>query len=232
VAALLLMLAGLTVPAATSPVAAQAITEYPIPTANSYPFSITAGPDGALWFTENAANKIGRITTGGVVTEYPIPTANASPTDIAAGSDGALWFTESGAYKIGRISTSGVITEYPLPTTQLPASGPLGPGETSFADTAAPPGLACYLLLPLGTNPQAMSDLLCAAVGSHTATGVPESLILRLNQSSTASLSWTAPSGQTPDSYLLLTPGGAQLDLGGGATFYDCRVQIEVAAAA
>ena len=27
-------------------------TEFPLPTANSYPYAITTGPDGALWFTE------------------------------------------------------------------------------------------------------------------------------------------------------------------------------------
>ena len=31
---------------------AGAFTEYPIPTASSNPEGITAGPDGALWFTE------------------------------------------------------------------------------------------------------------------------------------------------------------------------------------
>ncbi len=56
------------------------ITEYPIPTAASSPFQITAGPDGALWFTEgNSVGKIGRITTAGVITEYPIPTASGNP---------------------------------------------------------------------------------------------------------------------------------------------------------
>src|SRR4029077_12946490 len=37
------------------------ITEFPIPTANSSPYGITAGPDGNLWFVETAANKIGEI---------------------------------------------------------------------------------------------------------------------------------------------------------------------------
>jgi hypothetical protein len=37
------------------------ITEFPIRTAASYPSGITTGPDGALWFTEAFANKIGRI---------------------------------------------------------------------------------------------------------------------------------------------------------------------------
>jgi len=40
------------------------ITEFPIPTAKSGPNGITAGPDGNLWFTEEAGNKIGQITSG------------------------------------------------------------------------------------------------------------------------------------------------------------------------
>jgi hypothetical protein len=79
------------------------ITEFPIPTGSSLPQGITAGPDGALWFTERAGNKIGRITTAGVVTnEFTVPTANSSPFGITAGPDGALWFTEYDANKIGR----------------------------------------------------------------------------------------------------------------------------------
>ena len=38
------------------------ITEYSMPTANSSAFGITSGPDGALWFTEQGSNQIGRIT--------------------------------------------------------------------------------------------------------------------------------------------------------------------------
>jgi streptogramin lyase len=43
---------------------AQIVTEFPLPV-GSLPSGITVGPDGALWFTENHANKIGRITTAG-----------------------------------------------------------------------------------------------------------------------------------------------------------------------
>jgi len=74
------------------------------------------GPDSALWFTESAGNKIGRITTGGTITEFAIPTANVSPQGIAAGPDGALWFTEQNGGNIGRITTAGAITEFPIPT--------------------------------------------------------------------------------------------------------------------
>ena len=33
----------------------------------SFPEGITTGPDGALWFTDNGSNSIGRITTSGLV---------------------------------------------------------------------------------------------------------------------------------------------------------------------
>ena len=40
------------------------ITEYPIPTALSWPRGIAAGPHGNLWFTEFEGNKIGEISAG------------------------------------------------------------------------------------------------------------------------------------------------------------------------
>jgi hypothetical protein len=85
-----------------------AVTEYPIPTANSTPARIVTGPDGALWFTENSGNKIGRITTSGTITEYAVPTADASVFGIAATQSGAacnphgVWFRERD--KIGFIA--------------------------------------------------------------------------------------------------------------------------------
>jgi virginiamycin B lyase len=77
------------------------------------PWGITTGPDGALWFTEEQGNKIGRITTTGTTTEYPMPMAGTYPTAITAGPDGALWFTVAGdGIGLGRITTSGNITQY------------------------------------------------------------------------------------------------------------------------
>ncbi len=85
----------------------------PFPVAGATnPLSITAGPDGALWFTAQGANAIGRIDTLGQATLYPIPTPDAGPFAITAGPDGALWFTESRTGKIGRITVDGQITEY------------------------------------------------------------------------------------------------------------------------
>ena len=69
------------------------------------PDQIAAGPDGNLWFTEAFGNKIGRITTAGVITEFAVPTAGSGPFGITAGPDGAVWFLESFSNKIGRITT-------------------------------------------------------------------------------------------------------------------------------
>jgi virginiamycin B lyase len=108
-------------PALLEPVAALAdapgaIAEFSIPTASAGGGEITAGPDGALWFTEQSANKIGRVTTAGVITEFAVPTAGSSPTAIVAGPDGNLWFTENTGNQIGRITTTGTITEFAIPT--------------------------------------------------------------------------------------------------------------------
>ncbi len=109
--------------AAISRAQSGSFTEFTVPTSGSGPKGIAAGSDGALWFTEFSANKIGRITIAGAFNEYTIPTAGSGPWAIVSGPDGALWFTEYNGNKIGRITTSGAITEYPIPT---PNSQPEG----------------------------------------------------------------------------------------------------------
>ena len=98
---------------------------------------IAAGPDGNLWFTESAGNKIGQITTAGVITEFPVPTANASVIGIAAGPDGNLWFAEA-LDKIGRITTAGTITEFPTTPGSWPNSIAPGPdGNLWFTENVS-----------------------------------------------------------------------------------------------
>jgi virginiamycin B lyase len=80
-------------------------TEFSPLTADSKPQGITVGPDGALWFTEEAGNKIGQLTTAGHFSEFTIPTAGSAPFGIVTGSDGHLWFTEFSGNKIGDIFT-------------------------------------------------------------------------------------------------------------------------------
>jgi virginiamycin B lyase len=91
-----------------------AIVRFPLPE-SSYPTSITAGPDGGLWFTGYDGNNIGRVATAGEVTgQFAAPD---NPEQIAAGPDGDLWFTEIEGTRIGRISINGVVREYSVPNT-------------------------------------------------------------------------------------------------------------------
>jgi virginiamycin B lyase len=100
------------------PVRAITVNDYVIPTPNSNPFQLVAGPDGSLWFTEARAAKIGRITPSGVITEFPLSNPFSGVMWITAGPDGNLWFTltlSANDHRIARITPSGVITEFPLP---------------------------------------------------------------------------------------------------------------------
>src|SRR5258708_40355180 len=81
---------------------APAVTEYSIPTDQSKPFGITAGPDGAMWFAEGDGNKIGRIAMDGKVTEFVIPTAESLPGLLTTGPDGAIWVLERDGNKMWR----------------------------------------------------------------------------------------------------------------------------------
>jgi virginiamycin B lyase len=93
------------------------IVEFPVPTAASRPYTIVAGPDGNLWFTESDGNRIGRITPSGVITEFPFVAAGSGPYGICVGRDGNLWFTERFANQIGRLNpTTLQFQEYPIPS--------------------------------------------------------------------------------------------------------------------
>lgn len=88
---------------------------FPLPTAGqnrmggpgmgSLPVSIVTGPDGALWFTESGADKIGRITVDGAITEIDVPSRpvmHAHLGEIVVGPDGALWFQQALRNSLGR----------------------------------------------------------------------------------------------------------------------------------
>jgi virginiamycin B lyase len=101
------------------PSAAAAQVRFPVPGGGN-PAGITVGPDGALWFTQNTSNQVGRITVDGQFQEFSIPSGSL-PDDIIAGPDGRLWFTEPGRSKIGAITTAGAVTEYPSGSGTLAA---------------------------------------------------------------------------------------------------------------
>ena len=100
----------------------------------SQPDAITAGPDGALWFTNWNYSSVERITTDGTVTNFPDPNA-AGPWGIVVGSDGAMWFTNLVNNVIARITTKGVESYYAPGVVTGPFGITAGPdGALWFAD--------------------------------------------------------------------------------------------------
>ena len=116
---------------------AGAISEFPLPSASKFLSGITAGPDGALWFTEVNDKKLGRMTTAGKFTELPVP-SSTGPL-ITAGPDGALWYVDGHKRRIVRITTTGTVTEFPQPLAQNLIGLTPGPdGALWFTDCLAP----------------------------------------------------------------------------------------------
>ena len=98
---------------------------HPVPTPNSGPQGMTRGADGALWFVERLADKVGRLDRDGTFTEWPLR-SGAFPNRITVGPDRAIWFTELNAGLLGRIDRTGQLTEYPI--TGGPVGITTGPG--------------------------------------------------------------------------------------------------------
>jgi streptogramin lyase len=120
------------------------ITEFPVPTANSFPLGITTGPDGNLWFTEQFVGKVGMINpTTHAIAEFLSPTVASQPTAITAGPDGNLWFTDQGGLSGGLIGminpTTHAIAEFLTPASRsLPGGITTGPdGNLWFIENGA-----------------------------------------------------------------------------------------------
>ncbi len=118
------------------------IREFPIPTANSAPFWITAGPSASLYFTAGGANQIGAYNPAThSFTSFLIPSATIGTTSyITAGTDGNLYFTASQNNAIEQLNPgSHVITSFPITTANLgPQFITTGPdGNLYFTATGA-----------------------------------------------------------------------------------------------
>ena len=92
---------------------------------DSGPYGITAGTDGALWFTAMASGEIGRISVDGELSSGIA--VGGAPSMIVTGPDNALWFTLNQGNAIGRFSTADGLTVRELPTA---AAGPVGIAAT------------------------------------------------------------------------------------------------------
>jgi streptogramin lyase len=97
------LLATLGVLVGAGPAAAQACATHVLHPANvAQPTSIVTGPDGNLWFTSSANDRIGRVDPDtDQVTIFS--GVGIEPVGITAGPDGEVWFTSYGSNHVGRI---------------------------------------------------------------------------------------------------------------------------------
>jgi virginiamycin B lyase len=93
------------------------IREWTVPTKGAHPHDPAVGADGALWFTEQMQNKIGRVDpTTGAFKEYPLKVENSGPHGLVADRAGNIWFTGNFAHYIGKLDPrTGAVTEYQMP---------------------------------------------------------------------------------------------------------------------
>jgi virginiamycin B lyase len=89
------------------------MTEIDTLTRQSEPVDIAVDGQGAVWFSQARANRIGRYADG-QFQEYPVTVPSAALTGLAVAPDGSIWFAMTRAGKLGRLR-DGQITEVSLP---------------------------------------------------------------------------------------------------------------------
>src|SRR5512146_1485251 len=90
--------------------------EWALPT-RAFPHDPYAAPDGAIWYTGQFGNVLGRVDpASGQIKEYKIKTGNSGPHGLVGDKDGNIWFTANFKGYIGKLDPkTGQIAEYKLP---------------------------------------------------------------------------------------------------------------------
>jgi virginiamycin B lyase len=152
---------------------------FPVPGESDLGLSGLAwGREGDLWFSEERAGAIGRMTPSGEFTVHRLP-AGRRPSAIVLGAEGNLWFSERRGGRVGRITPTGAVTEFPAPgKTLVSESIALGPdGNLWFTDAKAPrvgritpTGEVTFFKLPTWAGPKRSSPARKPRCGSPPET--------------------------------------------------------------
>ena len=87
------------------------------PTLGSRPHDPVATRDGAIWWTGQLSNKLGRVDLkNNTIREYTLKSSHTGPHGLVEDKDGNIWFTGNHAALIGKLDPqTGVVTEYKMP---------------------------------------------------------------------------------------------------------------------
>jgi virginiamycin B lyase len=93
------------------------IREWDTPSPNTHPHDTEVSPDGALWYTGQYANLLGRLDPkSGKIQEFKLKTPDSGPHGLISDKEGNIWFTANNKAYIGKLNPkTGDVTEYPMP---------------------------------------------------------------------------------------------------------------------
>jgi virginiamycin B lyase len=91
--------------------------EWPVPTLGSRPHDPLATPDGAIWYSGQTANVLGRLDPKtGQFKEYHLKSPHTGPHGLVDDKDGNIWFSGNNLTLIGKLDPkTGDVTEYAIP---------------------------------------------------------------------------------------------------------------------
>jgi virginiamycin B lyase len=89
--------------------------EYRMPDSLESPTVVAAGPDGAVWFTLDRSDVIGRAHTG-AIERISTSGRNIEPLGLGVAPDWSAWFTDAVGGGVARVTPAGEISRYKLDT--------------------------------------------------------------------------------------------------------------------
>jgi virginiamycin B lyase len=97
------------------------IKTWQVPTPGSRPHDPLATADGALWYSGQMANVLGRLDPQtGQFKEYALKTAHSGPHGLVEDKGGNIWYTGNTGALIGKLDPrTGANTEYPMPDPKV-----------------------------------------------------------------------------------------------------------------
>ncbi len=102
--------------------------EWPTPTRGTHPHDPLATPDGAIWYTGQKANVLGRLDPAtGKVHEFLLKEPDSGPHGLVADKSGDIWFTAQAKGYIGKLDpATGAIRDYvPKGATRIDPHTPI-----------------------------------------------------------------------------------------------------------
>jgi virginiamycin B lyase len=94
-----------------------AIKEWQVPIPGSRPHDPLATRDGAIWYTAQMTNRLGRVDPkSGQVREYPLKSPLTAPHGLVEDREGNIWYTGNNRALVGKLDPkTGTVTEYKMP---------------------------------------------------------------------------------------------------------------------